>query len=172
MKNFEQHNEELNYVLLKQDFLNGAIGAKDVHLKLLEADQKSGTHEAAYHNLVFLQDENVEKFITTQPENIQKLFERFLGFTQWHIAQNLMFEDKNEEGLEFFKKSVENSINGGSEESWIAYGQGTIAYLESDIDSLKESIVKVVTQEKNKVILERMLVRLEKGESPDYKKDY
>jgi hypothetical protein len=83
-----------------------------------------------------------------------------------------MFEDRINDGLELFKKSVENSIKGKSEEPWVAYGNGTIAYLNKDIEGLKDSILKVTNSEKNKAILERMLVRLEKGQDPNYKLDY
>lgn len=173
MENFEkQNNKELDYVSLKSNLLGGIESPKEVRLKLLEADQSDNTHEAANENLEFLEDEDVENFISTQSLEIQESYFRFLGFTQWHIAQNLMFEDKNVEGLELFKKSVQNSLKGKGEESWIAYGKGTIAYLEKDIERLRENIFSVTTSEKNKVILERMLRTLESGVEPDYKTDY
>lgn len=172
MKNIEQPNEQLDYDFLKKGLLSGDISAKEVHLKLLAADQKSGTHEAAHTNLFFLEDVDVQNYIRTQPENIQYTYMRFLGFTQWHIAQNCMFEGKEAEGLELFKQSVQNSIAGNADESWIAYGEGTIAYLQKDVEGLKAAIAKEKASDKNRAILERMLARIDKGEEPDYKLDY
>jgi hypothetical protein len=173
MENFKQEkNISVDYKKLKTDLLSGASSPKEIHLKLLNADQSTPTHEAASENVSFLEDEEIKNFIHTQSREIQETYFRFLGFSQWHIAQNLMFEDKEQEGLELFKKSVANSISGNAEDQWIAYGQGTIAYLESDIVALRSALAVETILPKNKVILERMLARLEKGEKQDYKLDY
>lgn len=175
MEQFEGLNEKestLNYGELKKELLNGTKKFHSVRLELLKADQSSHTHEAATDNLNFLEDEDIKNFISTQSLEDQESYYKFLGFTHWHVAQNDMFEDNTEEGLQNFKKSIENLLRGNAEEPWILYGKGTIAYLEKNHKELKNCIERMPDGGKNKPILQTMLKGLEMRGEPDYKIDY
>jgi hypothetical protein len=172
IENLDKGEAGLNYVELKRSLLNGSKDVGSVRLELLKADQSSHTHEAAIDNLKFLEDEDIKSFISMQPSETQESYYKFLGFTQWHVAQDEMFKDKNEDGLQNFKKSLENSVRGNAEEAWILYGKGTIAYLEKNNEDLKNCIDRMPDGGKNKIILQTMLNGLEDRGEPDYKIDY
>lgn len=161
-----------DYIALKKKVLDGSITLESARDELLLADQASATHEAARNNLEFLEDEEIKQYVFLQSIGVQEGYFKFLGFTEWHVAQNDMFENKIEEGLDYFKKSLEHSLEGNAEEEWVWYGRGTIAYLEKDAKGVKVAIEHLPASNKNKPILEKMLKGLEERGEPDYKIDY
>lgn len=85
----------------------------------------------------------------------------------FHQAQAKLVEGDIESARELLAQSAELV----DDEDFLLYIKGTQAYIEKDVEKLKEVIANI-EQVVNKKILERFLARLEAGEEIDYSKDY
>ena len=172
----KENNLESNniYEILKNDLLAEKISPEYFGDKLFELDQSSPERKACFENEKILLDEEVSKYFK-QEEELQKKYFRFLGFTQFHIAQNLVGNNQ-EEALIYFEKSLESSLKGESDDPWIAYVEGTISYLKGQKigeEVIERSIVKDGSSKQNNTkILESFNKGLEERGKPSYYEDY
>lgn len=161
---------------LKQKLLSGELSPLDFRNKLIELDQSTLDRKYSLENLKLLEDPEIIYFIKNQEEKIQKRYYNFLSFTEFHVGQYIARESQNQEkALEHFKKSLEAFEKGEVDENyrqeWGIYVNGTIAYFEKNIDTLKDSI-SLLGEKKNTQVLSRLLQGLEKRGEPNYLEDY
>jgi hypothetical protein len=154
------------YINLKSDLLSGKLTFKDVRDKLFELDQQTESRDAAKENLNFLYDPEIVDLINSNPDYVDK-YQSFLSLTEFHVAQELAIENKNN-SLDHFKKALENS----EKDSWSAYIEGTIFYMEGKIIP-DEIITKAkVMSERNAKILLNFNLGLKKRGNILYEEDY
>ena len=171
---FEKLNsrEPLDYNTLKADLFNGSRELKEIKEILKAKDQETLTHEAAPDNLVFLTDEEIVQFMSTQPEDIQQGYKQFLSFTEWHVGQQKIFSGDMEAGVALFKKSLEHDKEGYAFPTNMAHKAGTLAYFDGDIAGLEHAISQIEDGHTNKNVLIRLLNGLRERGAPDYVTDY
>lgn len=89
----------------------------------------------------------------------------------FHAAQAKLLAGEFVSGKELLAQAAELA---GSEEDVQDFGvyiEGTQAYIDQNVDLLREAIAKV-QEPRNKAILEKFLARLESGGEVDYEADY
>jgi hypothetical protein len=165
-------NSENIHQTLKELFLKGEITPKDFQDKLMELDQSTPDRSHSKENLALLTDPQIVQFIEDQPEEVQKGYYQMLSFTEFHIGQaKALYEDKPEEALEYFEKSLEHDYKGYAFSENVSYKKAVIAYFNNDAESLEEYI-DLDTRGNNPKILANMLKGLRERGSPNYKEDY
>lgn len=162
----------LDYGKLKSELLSGARDLAEIKTILKDADQETPTHDAAPDNLTFLTDPDIEQFMTSQSEDIQRVYNQFLSFTEWHVGQQKIFNGDIDAGIEFLKQSLEHDYKGHAFMKNIAHKRGTLAYFNHDIATLEDSIAQQEDGDKNKTILIHLLEGLKERGYPDYLVDY
>ncbi len=162
----------LDYGSLKSELLSGARDLGEIKDILKDVDQETPTHDAAPDNLGFLTDPEIVQFMATQSEDIQRAYNQFLSFTEWHIGQQKIFTGDVESGIELLKQSLEHDYKGQAFLKNIAHKRGTLAYFEHDIATLEDSIAQQEDGDKNKTILIHLLEGLKERGIPDYFVDY
>ncbi len=167
MENLESL-ENNKYYELKQLLIGGKISFIKLREILLEFDQSTSDRRAAKENKTFLLDPEVSAVLSNNEESKYGYY-RFLGFTEFHIAQQAAITD-SEKCVDYLKKSIEFSTKGNSEDGWLAYLEGTLLYVEGQ--TIPESVISRVTSVKNKDILRRLNSGLENRGKPSYSEDY
>lgn len=162
----------LDYGKLKSELLSGVRDLAEIKTILKDVDQETSTHDAAPDNLAFLMDDEVVHFIATQSDEVQKGYNQFLSFTEWHIGQQKIFTGDVESGIELLKQSLEHDYKGKAFLKNIAHKRGTLAYFNHDIPTLEDSISRQEDGDKNKKILIHLLEGLQERGTPDYLADY
>jgi len=89
----------------------------------------------------------------------------------FHAAQAKLIEGDIEGGKELLVQAADLVGDLDDGQIFSAYIDGTQAYLEKDMDSLRMAIDRV-GDSGNRVILERFLATLEAGREVDYDTDY
>lgn len=165
------------YDLLKIHLLDGDISFEDVRKELMEMDQSTNMHDASEDNLVFLEDPDIVKYFSSQSEEVVSYYNSTLSFARFHVAQRrILIDDNAEEGLRLFKKSLENR----TDNSFTAYIQGTVLYLEgkeipeelilkAEIKDFKEGTPNT---QRNMTILRNFNRGLKERGNISYKEDY
>ncbi len=162
----------LDYTSLKAELLSGTRDLAEIKEILKDVDQETPTHDAAPDNLAFLTDPEIVEFMATQPEDIQRAYNQFLSFTEWHIGQQKIFTGDVESGIEMLKQSLEHDYKGQAFLKNIAHKRGTLAYFDHDTATLEDSISQQEDGDKNKKILIHLLEGLQERGAPDYLIDY
>lgn len=106
------------------------------------------------------------------PELPQQPYERSESEQQsldlFHEGQTLAAGGELEKALAKIEESLELASHNNDPE-WVAYLEGTVAYLNGDLEKLKTFIDKAGA---NTVILQRLANGLETRGTVDYKEDY
>lgn len=153
------------YILLKEGLLNKTISLEEAKDRLLGWDQFSPFREDSENNLKFLLDPDIIGYINQNPET-KEYYNRFLSFTEFHVAQRLAM-DNEPKAIDHFKKALEIAKTG---DSWSAYIEGVLFYLEGK--RIPEELIARVELPKNMLILEKLNAGLKKRGSPLYSVDY
>jgi hypothetical protein len=172
MEKLEQtSNQENNnkYESLKEELSEGSISFEDVRDRLLKLDQSTPSRDASEENLNFLRDPQVVALIQKKTEFLEE-YQGFVSFTEFHVAQRLMMND-SQDGIEHFKKALESAqMDTRFGESWAAYVEGTLLYLEGK--EIPEEIIVKVVESRNAEILSNFNRGLKKRGTPLYEEDY
>lgn len=161
-------NQDEIYKSLKNDLLSGNILFEQVRNKLLELDQETLSRDAAETNLIFLRDPEIVEYISQNPE-VYEIYNRFFGFTEFHIAQRLAIEN-NGSSLIHFQNALECANQDTSRDSWRAYVEGTLLYMQGK--EIPEDLILKVEEERNAEILRNFNKGLKERGIPLYKEDY
>jgi hypothetical protein len=156
------------YDTLKQKLFSGSISLEETKNLLMEWDQETYSRDASDENLKFLNDPKITEYINQNPEE-KEGYHNFLSFTEFHVAQRLTSSNPTE-AIEHFKKALENAQMDQSDESWVAYIQGSILYLEGK--EIPEELIKKAEQSTNAQILRNFNKGLKERGSPSYMDDY
>lgn len=89
----------------------------------------------------------------------------------FHQAQAKLVAGDYQAGKEILKQAMAIIENDDDLQDFLLYMKGTEAYLDQNMDVLKEAIT-TIKEPHNKKILERFLAKLEAGQDVDYNKDY
>ena len=165
--------EQIEKQGLKYALISGQLNANDFLVKIFEIDQASDEHTEAVNNLATLKDEEVRQRLQ-EPEEIFLKYCKILSLTNFHIGQIEAMDHANpEKALNYFEEALAptKNVKDSSYQDWVYYVSGTIAYFKNNLDSLSDFIAKI-SDEKNKKVLERLLIGLTERGEPDYIKDY
>lgn len=170
MKEFliNKTTKDNRYNSLKNDLFNNSISFNEVRDKLVEWDQEDYSRKASDENLLFLYDSQFTKYLKQYPEMLEG-YNRFLSFTEFHVAQRLAQNDP-QKAIEHFKKAFDLAQENQENESWQAYTEGTLTYMGGK--EIPRIIIQKVTQPKNKKILENLNNGLKERGTPLYIEDY
>jgi hypothetical protein len=164
-----QEDEKREYEFLKNGLLDGSLSLEKVRNKLVELDQATPTRDAADKNLQFLKDPQIVEYINQHPEMTEG-YNRFLSFTEFHVAQRLTL-DNPIEAINHFKMALENArVTQSDGESWASYIQGTLLYMEGK--EIPEELIAKAEQSKNAQILKNFNKGLKARGFPSYLEDY
>ena len=160
------------YMRLKTELLSGKVSAEKVLARLTELDQSSLDRGYSTSNLKFLQDADILDLVDSSPNNRPGYY-GFLSFTQVHVAQGMLSQNKIPEGVRLFEKAYDNAVAVGnpSNEDWRIYLRGTLLYLSGNTMGL-EVCIRNIKSPNNKEVLERFLQGLQTRGTANYKKDY
>jgi hypothetical protein len=162
------NREIIDYEALKKSLLDGSIIFTDVLKKLSELDQSTLSRDYSEQNLIFLINPEIVNYINQHAEFLSDYYD-FLSFTQFHIGQRRA-TDNLPEAINYFRQALESARLNISSESWTAYVEGTLLYMEGK-NIPKEIIIKV-EENRNAQILENLNLGLKQRGFPLYSEDY
>lgn len=170
MEKFPTSNEDKKnkYDSLKGDLFNGSISLEEARDKLMEWDQLTSSRDASDENLVFLRDPQIVEYINQHPE-AQDKYHGFLSFTEFHVAQRIA-SNNPVEAIEHFRKALESAKVDKSNDSWAAYVEGSLLYLEGK--EIPEELIRKVESSRNAQILRNFNAGLKERGAPSYVEDY
>lgn len=170
MQNFETQNNSVNseYKSLRDSLFNGSVTLGEVLDMLLKLDQSSGTRDASDENLKFLLEPEIIEYVDTHPD-FREEYHNLLSLTEFHVAQR-MVSNNPAEAIKHFKKSLESAKFDQSDESWSAYVEATIMYMEGR--EIPEELIAKAEQSKNALILRNFNLGIKERGSPSYMEDY
>lgn len=152
---------------LAKSFVSGGI-SPDVFLdQILKLDQSDPERKSSLMaSEILSRPEIVEKFQGTEE---QTKFHSIRSLTFFHKAQIRLSKGETEvrNDLEIALQDTEEV--GPQDEDWSNYIRATIAYLDNDLDSLKELSEKMNL---NKSLVQNFVSGLEERGHPDYMADY
>ena len=164
----KKHNEE-KVPSLKNRLLNGQISLEEFRDILFKRDQSDLTRKASLENLRILTDPEVVQFLQRNLEDKREYY-RFLSLTEVHIAQILYQRGEEDEGFSHFNRALSYAREAKMDESWVAYLEGTLAYLEGK--EIPKEVIEKVTEPRNKEILIHFNEGLKERGRPSYFEDY
>lgn len=169
MKEFPIKNEgaKNKYESLKEGLFTGSVSLEDVRDRLMEWDQSTSSRDASDKNLLFLRDPQIVAYIAQHPE-AQEVYHAFLSFTEFHVAQRIV-SDNPTEAAAHFRKALESARMDQSDESWAAYVEGTLLYMEGK--EIPDDLIAKAESSRNAQILKNFNTGLERG-TPSYIEDY
>lgn len=170
MEKFPPNNEgEKNqYDSLKEGLFNGSVSLEEVRDKLMEWDQSTPSRDASDENLKFLRDPQVVQYISQHPE-AQEGYHGFLSFTEFHVAQRIAASNPTE-AIEHFRKALESARVDQSDDSWAAYVEGSLLYMEGK--EIPEDLIGKAESSRNAQILRNFNAGLKERGAPSYMEDY
>lgn len=164
-------SEESTHSKLKQELLSGKLSPKDFLAVLMDLDQSEPSRLASIKNVELLTKPEIEAiFLDSEMES---RYYSDLGFAYFHKAQIAEFEDKN--GLSDFENALEMTLRASkiedeqTDDDWTRYIKATIAYLENNLNGLREIIQP---GDLNESLLRNMVKGLETRGAPSYLEDY
>ena len=163
----EYSGEEISSI--KERLLNKQISLEEFRNILFERDQLNLTRSASMENLKLLTDPEVVQFLQRNLEDKREYY-RFLSLTEVHIAQILYQRGEEAEGFSHFNRALSYAREATMDESWVAYLEGTISYLEGR--EISEEVIEKVTEPRNREILIHFNGGLRKRGKPSYIEDY
>lgn len=163
-------NPDDPYEAMKEALLRGEMSLSEAQEKIIELDQSTLSREKAVENLKFLLDEEIVAFIDKNATDKEKQgYKALLGFTEFHVAQKLTKENPAE-SLKFFKEAWENIKNVPWGDSWKAYVEGTILYMENK--EIPEDLIERAGKGRNAQILKNFNEGIEERGVSNYTEDY
>lgn len=91
-----------------------------------------------------------------------------VSFELFHMAQEKALSENTDQAKMYFSKALE-AARKGFDDDWLYYIQGTIHYLDNNLDALENVIDNVHL---NAHVLQRLLEGLKQRGAPNYKEDY
>ena len=125
-----------------------------------------------FENIKLLEDPDIRSILVEKQEGA---YLNILSITYFHMGRGIAVKDENDaEAIGYFRKALEVaqkriSDNAFNVQEWIPYIQGTISFLENNVQQLEE-YAEAVTDEANKRVLNKLIVWLKGGNEPNYKK--
>lgn len=168
---------EINYNILKQNFLHEKIAPDEVLKLLRKADQSTPDRRACIQNHAFLaQPEIQEKFLSSESKNNYYLL---LAFTVFHHAQFATIQENNpEKALQLFNEALTIKQDKLSEvlfQNNSAYLEATISYFNQDLEGMRryrDMIDGQGPEATNIEVINRLMSGLLKYGNVDYGRDY
>lgn len=163
-------NQELPQDKLKNQLLSEEISPEFFLEKVRDLDQSTPSRDQAFENLKLLTDSNVREIFKNNDEKAS--YYAILSLTQFHTGQ-IHAESNSGNTLEYFEAALSSAkeVDWEGYEQDILYIEGTVAYLNSDIQKLKEIFFQM-KEGRNKIILGNFIQGLENSGTPDYYSDY
>lgn len=152
---------------LSKDLVTGEISPDNFLDKVLELDQADPERKSSLQAADILsQSEIVEAF---QEIEERTKFYSIRSLTFFHKAQ-IRLSKGEVDVKDDFERALHDSLEVGSQdEDWANYIRATIAYLDSDLGSLRELSGKINL---NKSLVQNFVKGLEERGHPDYLADY
>lgn len=152
---------------LESRLLSGQVSPDQFLDRVLALDQADPRRTSSLHaSEILSRPEVVKKFQT--PEQREQFYS-VRALMYFHKAQ-IRLSEGEVNVKDDLERSIEDSLKLGPEqEDWIVYVKATIAYLDNDLETLKELAQAV---EINKAFVRSFVRGLEERGHPDYRADY
>ncbi|MEN9647745.1 MAG: hypothetical protein RLY57_549 [Candidatus Parcubacteria bacterium] len=166
----QKTNQELPQDKLKNQVLSKEILPEDFLEKVRDLDQSTPSRDQAFENLKLLTDSNVREIFEDSDEKAS--YYAILSLTQFHIGQ-IYAESNSGDTLTYFEAALTSAkeVDWEGYEQDVFYIEGTVAYLNSDIQKLKEMFLQM-KEGRNKIILGNFIQGLKERGVPNYYSDY
>ncbi len=163
----QPNGAENSLVSLSKTFIAGEISPDHFLDKVLELDQADPGRKSSLQAAEILsQTEIVEAF---QGIEVRTKFYSIRSLTFFHKAQIRLSKGETDVKGDLEIALQDSEEVGLQDEDWSNYIRATIAYLDSDLDSLKELSEKMRL---NKSLVQNFVKGLEERGHPDYMEDY
>ncbi|MEA2701675.1 MAG: hypothetical protein QOE22_384 [Candidatus Parcubacteria bacterium] len=160
---------------LGKELLSGTLDPEAFLDELLARDQATGDRRAAIANIKLLTRPDIAEFFSGQSEH-QARYEGFLSFSYFHRGQIEAGEGDNGAASASFTQALawarRAETNDPQERSWRLYVEGTVAYLESDLATLRKVYEDGIEEDRNREIIGNFIRSLETDGKVDYRSAY
>ncbi len=167
--NAEEESRNHEYSLFKKSLLSGSLSFDELIDKLFALDQSTPARDASENNLRLMKDPEVVDWVNSHPEILDSYYV-FLSLTEFHVGQRLAVAG-SDETLDHFKEALRFASFDSGGESWAAYVEGTILYMQAE--QIPEALIIKAEQEgRNGQILRNFNKGLAKRGFASYLEDY
>jgi hypothetical protein len=168
---FEKVPEDPGKLLLK-----GSLSPSEFFKELLARDQATGNRRGAIANIEILTRPEISEFFRALPEELSG-YENFLSLSYFHRGQLEATEERdNGAAAASFSQALSWARQAEASDpdyhSWRLYVEGTLAYFESDLATLKEVYDGGIEEDRNREIIGNLIYTLETEGRVDYRRAY